>query len=174
MIYMLIFCVISAGFVFYSWPSFRDRCRHGFPRFFLWEADLALILIQAKVWFAHPWAWNQLVSWMLLAASIGVVIAGFSMLKKMGKAQGHFENTTVLVVNGIYRYICHPMYSSLLFLGWGAYCKDLTLLSTILVLIATAGAIATAKLEEVELERKFGQAYREYRQHTARFLPYIW
>jgi hypothetical protein len=101
------FCFFFTAFILISWPVFRNPRRHGFGRFFLWEADLALILIQAPVWLSHPWAWNQLLAWLFFA--------GFGTLKKKGKAQGHFENTTALVTDGIYRYIRHPM--------WHEICK---------------------------------------------------
>lgn len=170
---ILIFCMVSAGFVFISFPSFRNLRTHGFPRFFLWEADLALILINVPVWFDHPLAWNQLLSWVLLAGSIIMVVAGFATLKQMGKAQGHFENTTALVTNGIYRYVRHPMYSSLLLLGWGSFLKDISLPSSLLVALSTVSAIITAKLEELEIREKFGDAYREYKKHTGLFIPYV-
>ncbi|MCK7540462.1 MAG: hypothetical protein MZV63_61010 [Marinilabiliales bacterium] len=35
-----------------------------------------------------------------------------------------FEKTTELVTSGIYRYIRHPMYSSLLLLAWGIWLKQ--------------------------------------------------
>ena len=35
-----------------------------------------------------------------------------------------FEKTSKLVTVGLYRYICHPLYSSLFFLGWGVFFKS--------------------------------------------------
>ena len=34
-----------------------------------------------------------------------------------------FEKTTELVTSGIFKYIRHPLYSSLIFLTWGIYFK---------------------------------------------------
>ena len=84
-----------------------------------------------------------------------------------------FEKTTQLVSVGAYKYIRHPMYSSLLFLAWGVFFKDLSWLSAILALAATAFLVATAKAEEAEDIRFFGTAYQTYIQQTKRFIPFL-
>jgi len=59
-----------------------------------------------------------------------------------------------LVTEGIYRYIRHPMYSSLLLLAWGVFFKSFSWAALVLVLVATLALFATAKAEEAEnLER---------------------
>ncbi len=60
---------------------------------------------------------SQIVSWIAFALSIFLAIAGFTLLKSRGRPQGHFEYTTALVTDGVYRYIRHPMYASLFLLA---------------------------------------------------------
>jgi protein-S-isoprenylcysteine O-methyltransferase Ste14 len=84
-----------------------------------------------------------------------------------------FEKTTVVVTSGIYRYIRHPLYSSLLFLAWGTFLKDVTILSSAVVVIATFFLVATAKADEAECIQFFGSAYENYMTHTRMFVPLL-
>ena len=84
-----------------------------------------------------------------------------------------FEKTTQLVTSGIYRYIRHPLYSSLLLLAWGIFFKHPELTPLILAVTATAFLIFTAKADEAECIRFFGPPYQEYMQRTKMFIPYL-
>lgn len=84
-----------------------------------------------------------------------------------------FEKTTTIVTAGAYRYIRHPLYSSLLFLDWGVAFKSPGWLNILLALVATLLLIATAKAEEAEDVRFFGPAYQEYMKGTRMFVPFL-
>ncbi len=79
----------------------------------------------------------------------------------------------MLVTTGIYRYIRHPMYSSLLFLAWGALLKSVTAITLILAGVATLTLIVTAKVEETEDLDQFGDEYRDYMRRTRLFVPFL-
>jgi len=164
-----------------SWRSLRQPKSHGFFRFFAFEAILCIIVINAPLWFHWPFALMQLLSWALLLVSLGLAVHGFYLLRHLGRpsepAPGspifRIENTASLVTSGAYRFIRHPLYASLLYLAWGAALKSLTPVSLILVLVATAALVATAKAEEVENLGRFGDAYRQYMAHTRLFIPFV-
>ena len=82
-----------------------------------------------------------------------------------------FENTSSLVTTGIYHYIRHPMYSSLLLLTWGTLVKNITVLSLLLALVATGFLLVAARFEERENMAYFGDVYREYMTRSKKFLP---
>ena len=84
-----------------------------------------------------------------------------------------FERTTTLVTVGAYRYIRHPLYSSLLFLAWGVAFKVPSWLSGLLAVVATLFLVATAKADEAEDIRFFGPAYQEYMKKTKMFIPFL-
>jgi protein-S-isoprenylcysteine O-methyltransferase Ste14 len=98
---------------------------------------------------------------------------GFYLLKVTGKPRKGIEDTTVLVRRGAYRYIRHPLYTSLLLLGWGAFLKDVSLFSTAFVLLATAFVYITARIEETENREKFGASYEQYMKSTKMFIPFL-
>ncbi|MHB0924829.1 MAG: methyltransferase family protein [Bellilinea sp.] len=83
------------------------------------------------------------------------------------------ERTTELVTTGVYKYIRHPFYSSLLFLGWGILLKDVNWISIFLAVIATALLVVMARKEESENLRYFDEKYQVYMQKTKMFIPYI-
>ena len=64
-----------------------------------------------------------------------------------------FERTTKLVTVGIFRYIRHPMYCSLLLLTWGLFFKDPSSTGAALASAATLSLLLTAKADEAECIR---------------------
>ncbi len=176
-----LFILLSIFFVVISWRPLHNPRSHGFHRFFAFEGILVLILLNVPFWLKNPFSPFQLVSWTLLFLSILFVIQGFYLLKKLGGSRDRgirsenyaFESTINLVTDGIYKYIRHPMYSSLLLLAWGVYLKHTTIFGGIVVLIATAFLVATAKMEERENVSFFGPRYEEYIKKTKMFVPYL-
>jgi len=170
---LAIFVVASAGIVWFSWASLRDPRSHGFFRFFAFESILGLILLNLDYWFSAPFSARQIVSWLLLLASLFLAAHGFYLLRLVGKPKDTFENTTTLVRVGAYQYIRHPLYSSLLWLAWGVFLKAPSLLGGVLVLAASAFLIAAARVEEAENRRKFGDEYAAYMNTTKMFIPFL-
>ena len=131
MIYAIAFIILSVPILFVSRKSLKIKGSHGFYRFFSWEAILVLLIFKIEYWFVNPFSWHQIVSWVLLFASIWFVSSGTITLKRKGKQKNirqkenlyAFEKTSELVTTGIYKYIRHPLYSSLILLGWGTYFK---------------------------------------------------
>ena len=175
--------VVGSGILIYiSRASLRVRGSHGFHRFFAWECILALFLLNVESWFQKPFAWHQVISWILLCASLVPLILGSIALRKHGKpverreGENHliaFERTTSLVTTGIYHYIRHPLYSSLLLLTWGIFFKVPSLPGGLLAFGSTLFLIVTARADEAECLRFFGEAYRDYMSRTRMFIPFV-
>ncbi len=178
---IIIFVSGSIYFTILSWRTIRNPKSHGFYRFFAFESILLLILLNIPFWFRNPFSLLQLVSWPLLFFSMYLVIEGVCLLKKLGGYKPReensetyrFEETNHLVTDGIFKYIRHPLYSSLLFLAWGAYLKHISLFGSIGVLLATTSLLLTAKMEERENLLFFGSSYAEYMKSTKMFVPYV-
>jgi protein-S-isoprenylcysteine O-methyltransferase Ste14 len=177
----VVFLVAMAGMVYVSRASLAVPRSHGFYRFFASETILVLAWLNVDGWFRDPLSWHQLISWCLLAVSVFLVVHAVRLLKQIGKPDSQrnetaligFERTTALVTAGAYRYIRHPMYSSLFFLGWGIFFKSPSWLDALLSLIATLFLVATARVEEAENIRFFGSAYQTYMQQTKMFIPFL-
>ena len=170
---LVIFAVVSVGIFVVSWQSLRNPRSHGFYRFFAFESILILILLNLERWFSNPFSVNQIVSWLLLLCSIVLAAHGFYLLHVIGRPKSGIESTTTLVMVGAYKYIRHPLYSSLLFLAWGAFFKSPSWLGGILALVASVFLVATAKVEESENIRNFGADYGVYMKTTKMFIPLL-
>lgn len=158
----------------FSWfLSIKYKRYHGIVRFFAFESVFILVLLNAKVWFNNPFSPSQLVSWILLFLSIYVVVTGYLLLKRMGKPDSNFENTSLLVKSGIYRYIRHPLYLSIFLLGTGIMLKDPGKLQLILASVNLVAVYFTARIEEGEMIAKFGDEYRSYMSESKMFIPFI-
>ncbi len=179
---LILFAAITLLLALFSWKSLRNPRSHGFPRFFAWEAILALVILNAPVWFHDPFSWHQIVSWLLLIVSFIPLTLGIQLLRTRGEPNQEErpepellgpEKTTRLVTSGVYRYIRHPLYSSLLLLDWGVFFKDISILGELLAVAATFFLILTAKADEAECVQTFGADYQEYMKRTKMFIPYV-
>lgn len=169
----IVFIAGTAALLSFSGKFMRSPSSHGFWRLFAFESILALIIITAGPWFRDPFSPRQAVSWILLALSAWLALAGWRALAARGRPRGNFEKTTRLVAHGIYKRIRHPMYASLICFAWGAFLKDLSPASASLAAAATFFAVKTAKVEEKENRAKFGRRYLEYIRRTRMFLPFF-
>ncbi len=179
---VIIFIIISITLAWISRASLRVIRSHGFYRFFAWEFITALVLLNLEYWFRNPFSANQLISWLLLLASLFVLAHGVHLLHVIGRPNSKknldapllgFEKTTALVTVGAYRYIRHRLYASLLYLAWGVFLKDPVMPALALTVAATLFLVATAKFEEAENAHLFGIAYEMYKNQTKMFVPFL-
>ncbi|CAG1005661.1 protein-S-isoprenylcysteine O-methyltransferase [Anaerolineales bacterium] len=177
-----IFVLGSVLIIYISRKSLTSPQSHGFYRFLAWECILGLFLLNVRFWFVQPLAWNQLASWVLLFGSFIPLGFGVHFLRTQGrqadKREGDpslydFEKTTNLVTSGIYKYIRHPLYCSLLLLTWGIFFKHITLTVATLAIAATVFLVFTAKADEAECIRFFGSQYQDYMKRSKMFIPYV-
>ena len=78
----------------------------------------------------------------------------------------------LIVQDGPYRFVRHPLYASLLWMFLGASAAYLNWLAALETLLVFLPAMTyRAALEERALEGRFGEAYAAYRARTPRFFP---
>ncbi|MEI6876209.1 MAG: isoprenylcysteine carboxylmethyltransferase family protein [Spirochaetota bacterium] len=171
---------ITIGFI--SRASLASPRSHGFTRFLSWEAILCLFVLNLDGWFTDPFSWHQVLSWTLLAGSLVPLVLGVAKLKEQGRQEEgnredsslyRFEKTTRLVTDGIYGYIRHPLYSSLLLLVLGIFLKAPSLEGGGVMVVACILLIITALRDERECREYFGDGYRDYMKRTKRFIPFL-
>lgn len=180
-IQLIIFWVGTIGIVWVSRSSLKDIQSHGFYRFFAWEIILIMFAMNVRYWFNDPFSIRQIIAWSLLIISLVLIFQGVKLLRQKGQIDRDrddpslvaIEKTTKLVTSGVYRYIRHPFYSSLLFLTWGILLKHITWVTFLLAIATTMFLAIMAKKEEVENIGYFGEKYREYMKDTKRFIPYV-
>lgn len=178
---VILFVLGTIGIIWVSRTSLRSIHSHGFYRFFAWETILILFLMNMNYWFDNPFGLRQIIAWSFLILSLVLIYQGVQLFLGKGRLSSErkdaalvgIEKTTELVTTGIYRYIRHPFYSSLLFLAWGVLLKQVSWIGTILASLTTILLIITAKKEEIENIQYFGDQYRAYMKNTKMFVPFI-
>ncbi len=178
---LILFGILSLPIIFISWRTLFDVRSHGFYRFFSWECITWLFVSNYGFWFYKPFSFQQIFSWIFLFWSIYLVLAGVILLKKSGKPVKYrydkmlyrFEKTSELVDHGIFRYVRHPLYASLLFLTWGIFLKNTSVPLFIVAVSSTVFLYFTALSDERECMAHFGNRYADYMKKSKRFIPFI-
>ncbi len=132
-------------------------------------AGFLLDAIWPTVVFGHPWRFW--VGGLLFVLGVLLMTAGVSRFNRAGTNVPTYRPTTALVTGGPYRYSRNPLYISLFlaYAGIGIVADNLWILAlgVPLFLIMRYGVVAR---EERYLERKFGQAYLDYKASVRRWL----
>jgi len=178
---LIIFGILSLPVIIISWRTLFNVKSHGFYRFVSWECIIWLFANNYKYWFDYPFIISQIFSWILLIISGYLVIAGVILMKSKGKAGKkrdeknlyQFEKTTELIDTGIFKYIRHPLYSSLIFLTWGILLKNPTAILLSVALTSTIFLYFTAIFDEKECIQYFGEKYRSYMKRSKMFIPFL-
>lgn len=179
--HLIYFLILSIPIIILSWRTLFTVKSHGFYRFFGWELMLWLFISNYKYWFVHPFSITQIFSWILLFLSVYLVLAGMLQMLKTGKPVKsnerktlfQFEKTTELIDTGIFKYIRHPLYTSLIFLTWGIFLKNPTLILFFVAALSSLFLYLTSIIDEKECIAYFGEKYIEYMKHTTRFIPFL-
>ena len=143
-----------------------------------------LALIASVIYIVRP----VLLAWASFAASpwlpwSGVVlaVAGFWLLQSAHQALGHnwsdapaLVKAQVLVVEGPYRWIRHPIYAAfLLILGAPMLISANLVVGSLWLVMTILEAASRISAEEALMLREFGDRYRSYMLVTGRLLPRI-
>ena len=128
---------------------------------------IGLIALFSKGFF------SSLVSMVIFTVGAGLGIWAL-LHNKLGNfnIQPKMKEGAVLVTSGIYAYIRHPMYLSVIMMSLALVLSSITLLQSFLCVILVFVLFLKAKREE-SLWMKENDAYEKYRADTKLFIPFI-
>lgn len=133
-------------------------------------------LPDAELW-RIPWPWLLLTLAIQAGAGLGLLLSFrvTGSLEFLGMAQFlHLRQPArpeALRVDGMYRFMRHPIYSFSLLILWLTPAMSSNLLAAALGI--TFYILIGARLEERKLLRQFGQDYRDYQQTVPMFIPVL-
>jgi protein-S-isoprenylcysteine O-methyltransferase Ste14 len=108
------------------------------------------------------WVFMVPISNMIILNGILLIIFGW---RKIYRAKGQ------LVTTDIYKYVRHPQYLGFLLITLGMNVLWITISTLILWPILVIVYYRLAKEEDKEMEEKFGEEYRKYKQMVPMFIP---
>jgi protein-S-isoprenylcysteine O-methyltransferase Ste14 len=145
-------------------------------------SGLTLLPVLILVWrlpdaflWKIPWPWLLLTLTVQLAAGLGLLISFriTDSLEFLGMAQFlHLQQPArpeALRVDGMYRFMRHPIYSFSLLILWLTPVMSNNLLAAAVGI--TLYILIGARLEERKLLSQFGEDYRAYQQKVPMFIP---
>jgi len=111
------------------------------------------------------------ISLILLGISIGILAISQNKLDNFNIRPDIKENC-VLISSGIYKYIRHPMYSSVLISMFGVLLLNISNISLIIYFLLLINLILKMFYEESLWNNK-SKEYKIYQESTKRIIPYI-
>lgn len=100
-----------------------------------------------------------------------VIGGGFWLLADAWKVLYAAQRSRKLAISGPYARIRHPQYVGFVLIMFGFLLQWPTLVTVVMFPILVTMYVLLAKREEVEAERAFGGAWRDYAARTPRFIP---
>jgi protein-S-isoprenylcysteine O-methyltransferase Ste14 len=145
-----------------------------------WYGAVAIMVILAP-WLDKTWGLKLSIP-LPVRLSVGIVllVIGVPMvlwtITRFLRTKGTpipFNPPPALVVNGLYRIVRNPMHLgwTVTLIGLALLMQSFTLLVIFMPLFITVHIIYLKYIEEKELEKKFGQAYLDYKQRVPMFIP---
>jgi len=121
-------------------------------------------------WTGHPWQWLGL--WLILN---GIGLAAWCVNLFNVKGQGTpvpLDPPTQFVASGPYRYVRNPMMLGMFLILGGEVALYQSRAVWIYTLVLVAAAYGFVRFwEEPDLERRFGETYRDYKRSVPRWIP---
>jgi protein-S-isoprenylcysteine O-methyltransferase Ste14 len=116
----------------------------------------------------------QVIGLALLSLGLTLFVASVRQFATEGKGTlAPWDPPKMFVVRGPYQFVRNPMISAVIFLLFGEAFGLLSPRHGIwAVCFVILNLIYIPLVEEPQLERRFGDSYREYRRHVRRFIPH--
>ncbi len=133
---------------------------------------LQFLLIALIIYAGRMNIWS---SWQLIAILTGFAIAAWaiiSMRKSKLRVSPVPDPHATLVTSGIYKWIRHPMYLSVILITAGFTGNQSGVYRQLIFILLVAVLIFKSIFEERLLQKQFPQ-YQEYCKSTYRLVPYI-
>ena len=181
-----IFFLLSSIRLYYTVAAVKSGSSFSVSRVGSLRALFALflyvfILLSAFVYILAPsWlAWAALplppaLRWFGVGIGIGSVFLLFWVHRTLGRnfaAPGIIQERQTLITTGPYHWVRHPMYTTFFIISSSFVLVTANGFITMLCLLFGILLPSIIKPEEQTLLQKFADEYRNYMQHTGRFLP---
>jgi protein-S-isoprenylcysteine O-methyltransferase Ste14 len=135
-------------------------------------AFAAMVLGMAGLYYSHALFAHHPAAIAIQVAAALLMIAARLTFGRRSFHPGADPTEGVLVTNGPYAYLRHPIYAAILYFVWTAALDNFSLASCAWAALITAGAVARMLLEERLLTERY-PAYADYQRRVRRVVPFV-
>lgn len=162
---------------------FQKRLGTRFKHYRLGYTVFAAVALAAIVWFQLSIASKKLYQSNVFTTVFGGAVCASGLVLMAVCIRKYFLNLSglrslaqeevqpVLEINGVHRYVRHPLYSGTFLALWGLFFLFPTVSLLLSNAIITAYTLTALKFEEKKLVVQFGEAYRTYQQTVPQIIP---
>jgi protein-S-isoprenylcysteine O-methyltransferase Ste14 len=175
------YAILAAGWLIWLTPFLLARRHHEQPKEVDRRARWGVLLVGVAysiLWPNNFWA-RPLPSWRTALSVSFLLLAGIlswtgaRSLGRQWRIDAGLNPDHELVTLGPYRYVRHPIYTSMLFLlvGTGFMVAPLPMLLLSTVVFMT-GTEIRVRIEDRLLDSRFGDRFREYKRTVPAYIPF--
>ena len=132
------------------------------------------LLWQGRFWERSPWSWQVALSIAFFALASLLSWTGARALGRQWRIDAGLSADHELVTSGPYRFVRHPIYTSMLciMLGTGFLITRWWLLLPAISLFIV-GTEIRVRIEDSLLASHFGERFAEYQQRVPAYIPFL-
>jgi protein-S-isoprenylcysteine O-methyltransferase Ste14 len=132
------------------------------------------LLWQGRFWLRHPHPWQMVLAMVLFALGILLSWTSTRALGRQWRIDAGLSSDHELIMAGPYRFVRHPIYTSMLcvLLGTGFVVTPLPLFLLALV-VFLIGTEIRVRIEDKLLASQFGEEFQQYQRSVPAYIPFI-
>ena len=180
----LIFLVVWVVSSFFAKKSVTKR-RWGWRWIFIIAIILFVVFINRgnNAYFARLFFTNQFFPATTIISIIAIIFAVAGLigavwarvyLGRNWSGYVTYKKKHELVTDGPYKYVRHPIYSSMMLMFIGTWLSFPTIYVSFMFLIYLSIFLWRKGKEEAIMIKLFGKKYKDYMKHTKALIPWVW
>lgn len=140
--------------------------------FFLVGIQLVLFVLYTVPveWSLEFFSWFKTIGWILAIVGFLVVVLALLQLNSNLSPFPTPKDTAVLIQNGLYAWVRHPIYTGILLLFFGYSIYQASLYKLLITFLLWLLFYFKTQYEELQLQKKFSQ-YALFKATRGRFFP---
>jgi methanethiol S-methyltransferase len=180
----IVYCLLHSILAGSGFKSFLEKIPGGLFRYYrlaytIFAALTLLLLLYFQYSFPSPllfrFALLKYISLVIFVAP-GIAIMMISIIKYFKLLSGVLslyqpKPAAALMLDGVHKYVRHPLYSGTLLFVWGLFFIFPFLNNLVAVTVITGYVLVGIRIEEKKLLREFGNVYENYRSEVPTLVP---
>jgi len=132
------------------------------------------LLWQGKFWLRHPQSWQMILAIVFFALGILLSWTSTRALGRQWRIDAGLSSDHELIMAGPYRFVRHPIYTSMLcvLLATGFVVTPLPLF-LLAIVVFVFGTEIRVRIEDKLLASQFGDTFQRYQENVPAYVPFL-